>query len=228
MISLSASSKYGFTGQYIARITGRNSKYTFEREFIGRKSGKRHDISTADVDDPGLYECCDFDKYGKHSNFNLILEVDGSLGEFGCQKEDAMEIAKALDSRRSFSSIVSICNPDSDAVEILSEWQILDGVLRDCRVTDSIIILPVRIDQYEIGMTVKGSDLSPVLVAKLDSLNKKLEELKSQRKFAYRTYEILSEKKAEKHQSAKTIEAAIESCWDILHELPVAIKEKIS
>lgn len=39
LIELHAKSDhYSNNKQYIARITGRNSKYTFEREFIGRKS----------------------------------------------------------------------------------------------------------------------------------------------------------------------------------------------
>ncbi len=72
MITLSASADFGKTGQYVARIVGRDSKFTFNREFIGRKFGKRNETSQADVDDPGLYECCDVVMLTKRMENNQI------------------------------------------------------------------------------------------------------------------------------------------------------------
>jgi hypothetical protein len=106
MISLSASADFGLTGQYVARITGRDAKFTFAREFVGAKYGKRNEGTSADVDDPGLYECRDVTRKGRVDRFWLVVEVDGQLVKLRSDKEDAMAIARALDDRRPFVEIV--------------------------------------------------------------------------------------------------------------------------
>lgn len=113
MIKLSASADYGRTGQYIARITGRNSKWTFEREFIGRKCGKRNKTTEVDVDEPGLYEVCDVTrKNGKVSRYHLVLLTpQGGLALLRADKEDAMNLARDLDGGRDLGSVVE-CDGD--------------------------------------------------------------------------------------------------------------------
>lgn len=120
MIRLNASAAYGEKGQYIARITGRDSKFTFAREFIGRKGGKRNEETSADVDDPGVYECCDIDrKRGKDSRFVLVIkQADGTLVSRRSDKEDAMAIAKQIDAGRDFSDIVA---DDGSGYEIVDK-----------------------------------------------------------------------------------------------------------
>lgn len=100
VIHLTASASYGNGGkQYIARITGRDAKFTFAREFIGRKGGKRGESSEADVDDAGLYITCDIDRKGnKDETYVVIEEKDGGLVKENTKKEDAMTLAKLLDS----------------------------------------------------------------------------------------------------------------------------------
>lgn len=62
-IELTATSRcYGNSGQYIARINGRDSKYTYNRAFVGRKSDRS---TTAIIDEPGIFEECDIDKKGR-------------------------------------------------------------------------------------------------------------------------------------------------------------------
>lgn len=116
MITLVAKADYNQKGQFIARLVGRDSRYTFSREFVGRKGGKRNETTRADVDDPGVYECCDVDrKKGKVSRFYFIVQDGDKLKELRADKEDAMTVAKALDAGRKFSEIVVL---DGDLYEI--------------------------------------------------------------------------------------------------------------
>lgn len=108
MITLQASADYGHSGQYVARIVGRDAKYTFAREFIGRKGGKRGDCTNADVDDPGLYEMCDVTrKRGKESRYRVILADGETLRVVRADKDEAMKIARALDEGRRIDQIVA-------------------------------------------------------------------------------------------------------------------------
>lgn len=98
MITLNASSDFNTAGkQYIARIKGRDSKFTFDREFIGKRSGKRNDFTSADVDDPGLYELRDTTRKGTSDKYRLIVAQGDELVVYRCSKEEAMKIARLLD-----------------------------------------------------------------------------------------------------------------------------------
>lgn len=141
MINLSAKADYGLSGQYIARLTGRHSGYTFNREFIGRKGGKRNETTEVDVDDPGLYECCDIDKRdGKSSRFYAVVEIGGTLHRFRLDKEEAMKIAKEMDGGRRFDTIVvgRPTNPPSyeilgkKAAEVQQKAQTLATAVEQC------------------------------------------------------------------------------------------------
>jgi hypothetical protein len=111
MIQLNARASYMEKGQYIARITGRNPEWTFEREFVGERGGKRKEASTADIDEPGLFECCDIDKKSnKVKHYALVLQIEGGgdndLDEYSCEKEHAMKIAKMMDAGKTLKEIV--------------------------------------------------------------------------------------------------------------------------
>lgn len=98
-VNFKAESAYGFTGQYVARITGRDPKFTFKREFVGRKCGKRGDVTSYDTDEPGLYEECSVTKRGKDSTYWLMLPDSRRPSGFMTEtidKADAMRIAKAI------------------------------------------------------------------------------------------------------------------------------------
>jgi hypothetical protein len=122
-ITLSASAAYGYSGkQYIARITGRDSKFTFFREFIGRKGGKRGDISEATVDDAGLYMTCDIDNKGrKDETFWVVEEKDGGIVKECCATEEAMKLAKMLDNCQTFEAAVLAIWPPKSPADLLRE-----------------------------------------------------------------------------------------------------------
>lgn len=105
-IEFTAFSDFGQTGQYIARITGRQKKVNFAREFIGRKSGKRGDITTALVDEPGLYEVVWCKRRGKERAHWILLEVEGQLRQVRSDEEDFLTIAKRLDGGETIEQIV--------------------------------------------------------------------------------------------------------------------------
>ena len=99
-VTLSASAKYGYGGkQFVARITGRDSKFTFERQFLGRKEGKRRDYTEAIVDEPGVYEERDIDSKGRaEDSYYLVYELDGNIYKNAIEKSAAMRIAKEIES----------------------------------------------------------------------------------------------------------------------------------
>jgi hypothetical protein len=136
MITLNASARYGYGGkQFIARITGRNSKFTFDYEFIGKKGGKRNESSEADVDDPGLYICRDIDSKGRvEDRFRLIVGEGDAQKVVRTDKEDAMKIAKAMDSGRRFSDIVDDhgCTITERQAEVAATAKTIDEAVASC------------------------------------------------------------------------------------------------
>lgn len=106
-IKLTAESSYGCSGQYIARITGRAERVQFARSFVGTKYGKRGEYTSYETDEIGLYEV-QSQKKGKSRSYWLVLECDGELRRFSSDHEDALAIAKRLDSGESLPDIVLI------------------------------------------------------------------------------------------------------------------------
>ena len=121
MITLTAdSNEYGNSKQYIARISGRDSKFTFRREFAGRKTGRRNDRTEAFVDEPGLFEICDIDKKGrKDLGYALIVRrtpdcpplsetADPDFIRFDPTTEQAVTLARRMDDGDDLAEIVEI------------------------------------------------------------------------------------------------------------------------
>lgn len=108
-ISLYAEKAYGQTGNYVARLTGRNSQFTFEREFLG---------ASVLVDTPGIYEVRDVDRKGrKTDSYTLVLSVDiDNVEDFRAEKEDAMKICKLLDAGERLEDIVHSFEEDGNLV----------------------------------------------------------------------------------------------------------------
>lgn len=234
MISLSASADYGLSGQYIANITGRHPKYTFDRQFIGRKGGKRNEVSEADVDDPGLYECCDIDKkYGKESRFYLVVDIGGDLYKFKTDKADAMIVAKALDAKRPFNEIVVGTKADPEAAALNAEYKslkdlsIVEGDLDWIGRMGRSVTLAQKVGHFESGVTVEQQKLQPVVKSEMERINARLKELAAEDKFPNNRYEIVTAKEAEKRQSAATIDTALKDCWTILQTLPAKDAKKV-
>ena len=107
-IKLAAESKFGYSGQYIARITGRATKFQFVREFVGNKFGKRHECTSYETDEIGLYEECDVDKHGKKKSYAIVMLWKEDLRKLYSDTEDALKIAKRLDGGETIEQIVSL------------------------------------------------------------------------------------------------------------------------
>jgi len=231
MIYLSSSASYGNGGkQYIARITGRNSKFNFEREFIGRKGGKRNESCEADVDTPGLYECRSIDNKGRpDDSWSLVWELDGKFIELGVTKEDAMKIAKEMDAGRPIEQLVAVTPGDTDAAAIEKHREKVAAAKG--RDQDEMVDITGNFLGFVAGTKARRGDI----VAAREKEILRLEPLVAG-KNAYPRYEILTGKQADKKQVAQTIESAIEACWQVIQSLPekeakkvlAALKEKIS
>jgi hypothetical protein len=117
-ITFTATADYGQTGHYIARILGRAPRVQFRREFLGRRSGKRNDISTALVDDPGLYEVVNATRKGKDRDYWILLEFEGQLRQVRSDEDDFMTIAKRLDGGETLEQIVVFESVAREAQEL--------------------------------------------------------------------------------------------------------------
>lgn len=97
-VTLTASAAYGYGGkQFVARITGRHPKFVFEREFLGRKEGKRGEVSSVVVDDPGLYQERDIDrKAGTCDTYVVVFRVPSTseVDYITVSLSEAMDLAK--------------------------------------------------------------------------------------------------------------------------------------
>lgn len=240
MISLSASAAFGKTGQYIAHITGRDSKWTFNREFIGRKCGKRNEGSEADVDTPGLYEMRDVDrKNNKDDRYVIILEIDGELCKFMADKEDAMKIGKELDGGRTIQDIVVGHLEDAETKEAMEDSVRLERMLINSPSEQQLaqrITIASDVGEFKTGETVEQGKLQPVIKAELEKAKAKHLQLRAQGKYAKRFYVLIDKKEAEAKKAAATVDEATNQCWVILQALPqkeakkvlAALKDKVT
>jgi len=105
-VRLSAESKYGFHGQYIAKLVGRAPKVQFDREFCGWKVGKRDETTSYETDETGLYEVCDVTKSGKQKTYKLVLPWKDGLRVLMSDCEDALAIAKRLGAGERIEDVV--------------------------------------------------------------------------------------------------------------------------
>lgn len=233
-IHLRADADYGHTGQFIARITGRNARYTFEREFLGRKSGKRNDITEADVDDPGLYECCNISrKSGKDSRFTLVVQVGDDLLEFDSNKEDAMKIGKAMDQGREFGDIVVGHKADPEAVDVenrrkaLKKLVVVEGTPGWQGRLNGEVILACPVGGLHAGDTVKLADIQPEATAALAEAEARLATLRESDKYPGNVYKILDKKESARKTTAQTIDSATDACWAVLQALPTRDANKV-
>lgn len=225
MITLTATASFGNGGkQFIAHVVGRNAKFIFNRTFVGKKGGKRGQDSEADVDEPGLYELRNIDNKGRDDNrYVLLIEVNGELTRFSCDKEDAMKIAKELDKGRRFEEIVVGYPADPEAEK-------LSLTLR--RIEKKILSSP---SEYQLGQTETYDavtdwnlpepelvrDQQARYVAERARLGAMLSEMTATGKRSHKEWEMVSAKAAETKKAAATLEQVTEACWQILASLPM-------
>jgi hypothetical protein len=107
-ITLSAESKFGYSGQYIARLRGRAAKFEFDREFVGNKYGKRLDSTSVETDEIGLYETCDVGRHGKDKSYYLVLTWGDGIVRLVSDHEDALAIAKRMSAGELLDDIVAV------------------------------------------------------------------------------------------------------------------------
>lgn len=107
-VKLSAESKFGHSGQYIAHIVGRAEKVQFNREFVGIRTGRRNEYSCYETDEIGLYEECDVGKSGKSKAYALVLPWRDGLRKLYSDTADALAIAKRLDNGEKLEDFVFI------------------------------------------------------------------------------------------------------------------------
>lgn len=117
-IEFRANSDFGQQGQYVARIMGRAPRVNFKREFLGRKSGKRNDVTTALVDDPGLYEVVNRTRKGRDIDHWIVVEREGELKRIRSDEEDFLAIAKRFDGGETLDQVVGIEVVDRDPEEL--------------------------------------------------------------------------------------------------------------
>lgn len=116
-IRLTAESKWGFHGQYIAKLTGRAPKVQFAREFCGSKVGKRGETTSYETDETGLYEVCDVNKRGKDKTYKLVLPWKDRLCVLTTDCEDALAIAKRLGNGENIEDVVVVERGDALTIQ---------------------------------------------------------------------------------------------------------------
>lgn len=246
-VTFGAEAANGRSGQYIARITGRDQKYQFQREFVGRKGGRRNEVSEHETDEPGLYECCDATKRGKDSRFYAAVEVAGTLRAFRLDKAEALAVAKALDAGGAVGDLVTGHAADADAAAVARQAKALTDLVGWCRRMqadhlpgDRVVyvcrgFLPDR-DPPGVGLALQMpyAELRPLIDAKLpgleaalDAAERVLADFAAAGKSAVAWYEIRTAKEVAGRRAAASVADAVAACRAVLAALPVPLAKKV-
>lgn len=231
MITFKSSAQYGCSGQYIARITGRDSKFTFNREFIGRRGGKRNDETKAEVDEPGLYEVCSVHaKRGKESDYYVVVSTgqgDG-LRCLSCDQSAAMKIAKELDGRTWDDTIEYV--PGYDVTQkvitliqdVINEWADKDQT--ECLTPNEVIR-----DTYSLpeGTQISRGALTELRQARLAAKQQELATAKIAGVPEATTWRFRTAKAAAKAMVVSTVDTATEACWAAIQALPATQAKEV-
>lgn len=204
VVHLSAESKYGYSGQYIAKLTGRDpSRVQFKREFCGSKSGKRQECTFYDTDESGLFEICDVGKHGKSKTFVLVLPWEDGLKKVTSDLEDALKIAKRLDSGETLTDIVAL--EHGDAVT-QTEWY---GC---CSVCERELATGEACPEHPDDRVSRSRQ-----VPKLSEDGTPIHVL---------VYDIKSKSEVKKEAAASTLDAAVAGVVALLSALPMPLQRK--
>jgi hypothetical protein len=198
-VKLNAESKYGFSGQYIARITGRAAKFQFNREFVGNKYGKRNECSSYETDEIGLYEECDVTKSGKTKSYALVMPWKDDVRKLYSDTEDALKIAKRLDDGETLDQIIVL------ELEPMTETKYGS----QCTVCQ-------RSENLDPGPHCPDHPNAPLSTISVD-----VPKLKEDGTVAHRlVYKIRSPGEAKKAEASGNIESAVEAIIAALAALP--------
>lgn len=204
-ITLSAESKFGHSGQYIAKLVGRAERVQFDRVFVGAKFGKRSECTSYETDEAGLYEVCDVGKRGKDKTYYLVLPWHEGLIKLTSDSADALKIAKRLGAGERLEQIARAClgDPLTD-----SQWYVTCSVC-GAELTDG---QPCAEHASE-GYRVNKSRLVPRLKADGSPVRAIV-------------YEILTPAQARKQEASGTLDAAVDSIVAVLASLPAPAQRK--
>lgn len=251
MITLRASARYGYGGkQFVARIVGRSTKFTFEREFLGRKEGKRGEDTSADIDEPGLYETRDIDSKGRTTDeyFVVVNDSTGNPKLWKSSKEDAMKIAKEMEAQRAFADIVTCrlavtASPLGAAVKLLAvhteQLSVAEAGSGPVLVKNEFSSL-LGMPDTKVGDMLDRDDVIRFRRAEIARLTEEIAQRRTagEPEIAGRSegWEILTEAQSARAKAGATVDAAIEACWAIIQAFPekeakkvlAALKAKVS
>ena len=203
-ITLSAESKFGHSGQYIAKLIGRAERVQFERVFVGAKFGKRAECTSYETDESGLYEVCDVAKRGKDKSYYLVLPWREGLIKLTSDSTDALKIAKRLGAGERLEQIVRAClgDPLTDA-----QWY------GTCSVCGAELAEGQPCAEHPEGYRISKSRQVPRLKTDGSPVHALV-------------YEILTPAQSRKEESAGTLEAAVDAIVAALAALPAPAQRK--
>lgn len=181
-VTLTASARYGYGGkQYIARITGRDSKFTFAREFVGAKSGKRREDAEYMTDEPGLYMTCDIDSKGRKDETYYVVEVEagGGLKKLTCDKEKAMLVARLLDDGLSYAEAIAkvwpTLSPTEKKLAEIRRHEKKIAISQQANNPSGMVKLTIDVGEWQAGTEVMRSVLVEWRTAEIARLRKEIE-----------------------------------------------------
>lgn len=199
MITLTAKGHFKNTkNPYIAKITGRNEEYTFERTFVGAKEGGLEETTTFMTDEPGLFEICDSNAFGRSSRYVIVLKVSNNLIKFQSNRSDAMTIARKMSQGFELQSMIKpLCANDEakkihGIIKYFKEDVFVSGSdpYRSSKI-DNEVTLKYPLGDYDIGQIVIRRDVQETVAETIKNWEKELKDLESEKKFHYNSYEIL-------------------------------------
>lgn len=203
-IKLHAESKYGYSGQYIARLVGRDSRMQFSREFVGSKYGKRSECTSFETDEPGLFEICDVSKSGKSKEFKLVLPWRDGLVSLTSSSSDALKIAKRLGEGERLTDFVV-----AELGEVLTTHQYYDA----CSVCERELAPGEKCAEHPEGHR--------------SVLSRQVPRLKDDGTPIRRlVYDIRTKAEAQKVDAAATLSAAVDAIVAVLAALPEPLQRK--
>ena len=203
-ITLSASSDFGHSGQYIARLVGRAARVQFAREFVGKKWGKRNEGTSYETDEVGLYEVSNQTRKGCEREYWLILPWKDELKKIRTDLEDSLAICKRLQDGERIEDFVrlELGEPITDTV---THWK--------CAECGGEVERGHRCPAHPEAQIILSSEYVPARNEKGEPRHKLV-------------YAIHSRASAREEKKAATLETAIEAIMQALQALPLPLQRK--
>lgn len=203
-ITLSASSDFGHSGQYIARLVGRAPRVQFQREFLGRKSGKRQDDTSYETDETGLYEVSNQTRKGCSRDYWLVLPWGDELKKIRTDHEDSLAICKRLQDGERLEDFVVLEKGDP-LTKTVSVWRCA-ACSRELRCGEKCPDHPEGqqlLDHYDVP------------------------DINDQGEPRYKlVYMIRSRAETQKQEKSATLDTAVEAIMQVIQALPAPLQRK--